>query len=96
MIPQVGNIYTYSEKFLPILYPDRMSAAEVGIMGATSTGFSREIAYWSRVIGKPVGVCNREAPFLVLSVEGNYLEVLSGVMRGWIINEKWLELEEAR
>jgi hypothetical protein len=29
-------------------------------------------------------------------MEGNYLEVLSGVMRGWIINEKWLELEEAR
>ena len=101
MLPlEVGKLYSCSKYFL-LLFPDKDTAADAattnraaaarrwGAAGATA-------AYWSKRFGKPVNYCDPKTPLLVLNTEQEYVEVLAGDKKGWIIYRDWLELEEIR
>ena len=67
----------------------------VEFFGTTEAATAAAVAaYWSKRFGKPVNYCNPETPLLVLSVKEEYIQVLAGDHKGWIINEDWLELKE--
>jgi len=100
---EVGKLYRCAVCFL-LLYPDKdtassaaadehHAAAEAAHATATAATTSAA-AYWSKKFDKPVNYCNPLAPLLVLSVKEQYIEVLAGDKRGWIINEDWLEIKE--
>ena len=99
---EVGKLYSCSEYFL-LLFADKDTAATVGgcggfLIGAATTQAGQATAlaaaYWSKKFDKPVSYCNPLTPLLVLSVKEQYIEVLAGDKRGWIINEDWLEIKE--
>jgi len=84
---EVGKLYRCSEYIL-LLFPDK-EAADVWTQGPSH-------AYWSKKFDrdKPVSHCNPLTPLLVLSVKEQYIEVLAGDKKGWIINMDWLEIKE--
>ena len=99
---KVGKLYSCSEYFL-LLFPDKdTAAAAVAALWQCTTPAPDAspigAAYWTRELarklGKPVNYCNPETPLLVLSVKEQYIEVLAGDHKGWIINMDWLELKE--
>jgi len=96
---EVGKLYSCSEYFL-MLYPDKdTAAADLGAAvegGVVRVAATTVAAYWSEVIGKPVSYCNPETPLLVLSVKEEYIQVLAGEQKGWIIYRDWLEIKEIR
>lgn len=51
-------------------------------------------SYWSNQFDKPVNYCNPETPLLVLSVKEEYIQVLAGDQKGWIIYRDWLDIGE--
>ena len=89
---EVGKLYSCSKYFL-LLYPDTVSASLTFEAGKISEP-SYAASYWSKRFGKPVSYCNPETPLLVLNTDKEYVEVLAGDKRGWIIYQDWLELKE--
>ncbi len=89
---EVGKLYSCSEYFL-LLYPDKDTAAIALAITATA---DEAAAYWNRKLQnhKPVSYCNPLTPLLVLSVKEQYIEVLAGDHRGWIIYQGWLKIKE--
>ncbi|NBV97689.1 MAG: hypothetical protein EBT30_09145 [Verrucomicrobia bacterium] len=91
-----------------MLYPDKETAAAVTVAAVTATSTTpfaaaaavRRVvavevaALWTKKLQKPVIYCNPETPLLVLNTKGEYIEVLAGDQKGWIINEDWLEIKE--
>jgi len=92
---EVGKLYSCSEYFL-LLYPDKDTASAVGTDAATSSPDGGAAAYWSKKFDKPVNYCNPETPLLALSVKEEYIQVLAGDKKGWIINMDWLEIKDIR
>jgi len=99
---EVGKLYSCSEYFL-MFYPDKETAAKsTGVWpdAATPAGgtaaASATCAYWTRKLGKPVSFCDPLTPLLVLSVKEEYIQVLAGDKKGWIINMDWLEIKDIR
>jgi len=101
---EVGKLYSCSEYFL-LLFPDKETAdlstaadpPEVAAaVPATAAGAAIAGAYWNRKLQnqKPVSYCNPETPLLVLSVKEEYIQVLAGDKKGWIINMDWLDIGE--
>jgi hypothetical protein len=96
---EVGKLYSCKRYYL-LLYPDREAAASraaaLGLEAAvaTTTAAASSAAYWSKEFGKPVSHCNLETPLLVLSADNEYVEVLVGDRKAWIINQEWLKIEE--
>jgi hypothetical protein len=94
---EVGKLYRCSEYFL-LLYPDKDTAAA----GGTAATYAEHhvptatAAYWSKKFDKPVSYCNPLTPLLVLSVKEQYIEVLAGDKKGWIIYQGWLDIKEIR
>ena len=90
---KTGKLYICEEYFL-LLYPDPETAAA----GATAVGGTAEAAaaadYWSNRFGKPVYYAEKKVPLLVLNNKKEYIEVLAGDKKGWIIYADWLELKE--
>ena len=90
----VGKLYSCSGYFL-FLYPDKKTAADIGFAAEHAAhDAERHAAYWTRVHRKPASYCNPETPLLVLSADKEYVEVLAGNKKGWIIYQGWLELKE--
>ena len=93
-----GKLYSCSKYFL-LLFPDKDTAATAattnravaarrwGAAGAT-------VAYWSKRFGKPVNYCDPKTPLLVLSVKEEYIQVLAGDQKGWIIYQDRLDIGE--
>ena len=95
---EVGKLYSCSEYFL-MLYPDKETAALSTAAGALAAGVGPAAAdYWNRKLQnqKPISYCNPLTPLLVLSVKEQYIEVLAGDKRGWIIYQGWLEIKDIR
>ena len=91
---EVGKLYSCSEHFL-MLYPDKETAvAGLHAIAQSSTRAAALAVYWSEEFGKPVIYAEKNIPLLVLNTEGEYVEVLAGDHKGWIINADWLELKE--
>ena len=106
MMLDVGKLYSCSGYYL-MLYPDKKTAtaASSAALAATATATTdaatpaiaaTAAAYWSKRFDKPVNYCNPETPLLVLNTEQEYVEVLAGDKKGWIIYRDWFELEEIR
>jgi hypothetical protein len=109
---EVGKLYSCSEYFLLLFPDkDTADAAEGDALYAELTDIFASAAapprlrvaaaaYWTREfarkLGKPISYCNPETPLLVLSVKKQYIQVLAGDKRGWIINEDWLEIKDIR
>jgi hypothetical protein len=89
---EVGKLYSCSKYFL-LLYPDTDSASLSFESGKISEPFHAAY-YWSKQSGKSVSYCNPETPFLVLSIKEEYIEVLAGDRKVWIINDDWLKIKE--
>ena len=92
---EVGKLYSCSGYYL-MLYPDKETAVFAGELGAdlVAANAAADAAYWSKRFDKHVSYCNTETPLLVLNTKGEYIEVLAGDKRGWIIYQGWLELKE--
>ncbi len=89
---EVGKLYSCSEYYL-MLYPDKEAAVAVdtcGIAGQPPAG----TAYWTRKLGKPILYVEKNVPLLVLNTKGEYIEVLAGDRKGWIVYRDWLEIKE--
>jgi hypothetical protein len=65
---------------------------DVAVTGRAETSAS----YWSKQFDKPVNYYNPQTPLLVLSVKEEYIQVLAGDKKGWIINMDWLEIKDIR
>jgi len=53
-------------------------------------------SYWSNQFDKPVNYYNPQTPLLVLSVKEEYIQVLAGNQKGWIIYRDWLNIKDIR
>ena len=106
---EVGKLYSCSGYYL-MLYPDKETAttpdAPISYV-AVAVRRKRAVplatvamsaASWSKTFDKPVSYCNTETPLLVLSADKDadkeYVEVLVGDKRGWIIYQDWLKIKE--
>jgi hypothetical protein len=95
---EVGKLYRCSEYFLS-LFPNKETAATAAISYpmlaiARQAAATATCAYWTRKLGKPVSFCDPETPLLVLSIKEEYIEVLAGDRKVWIINDDWLKIKE--
>ena len=95
---EVGKLYSCSAYFL-LLYPDKETAAlstapGVLAIGVPAAAAARSASAWSNQFDKPVSYCNPETPFIVLSTDKKYVEVLAGDRKVWIINDDWLKIKE--
>lgn len=102
MLPlEIGKLYSCSKYFL-LLYPDKEAAEAARVLADLDrwnapAGVVEHVAvadYWTKKLQKPVIYCNPETPLLILSADKEYVEVLAGDKRGWIINIDWLEIKE--
>jgi hypothetical protein len=76
-----------------------VAAAEISTAAIAATAAWRAEAscsYWSNQFDKPVNYYNPQTPLLVLSVKEEYIQVLAGDKKGWIINMDWLEIKDIR
>ena len=91
---EAGKLYICEEFFL-LLYPDPETAAAAANTTAADTTAAAVVAdYWSNRFGKPVLYAKKNIPLLVLNNKEEYVEVLAGDRKGWIVIEDWLELKE--
>ena len=100
---EVGKLYL-CEDYSLLLYPDPETAADtcdatgaVAIATAPSASTARAdaaAAYWTRKLGKSVSYTDKNIPLLILNNKKEYIEVLAGDKKGWIIYQDWLELKE--
>jgi hypothetical protein len=96
MMLEVGKLYSCSEYFL-LLFPDKDTARRCSAIAERDIRYADiDAAYWTRELGKPVSYCNPQTPLLVLSVKEQYIEVLAGDKRGWIIYQGWLNIKDIR
>jgi len=76
-----------------------VAAAEISTAAIAATAAWRAEAscsYWSNRLDKPVSYCNPQTPLLVLSVKEEYIQVLAGNQKGWIIYRDWLDIKDIR
>ena len=88
MMLEIGKLYSCEEYFL-MLYPDKDTAVEADEPTAAFLA-----AYWTRRLGKPVSYLEKSTPILVLNMEKNFVEVLGGDRKGWIIIKDFLNIKE--
>lgn len=92
---EVGKLYT-CEKFHLLFYPDpdtaAAAAAEHAHVAAAAAGAAA--AFWSNRLGKFVFYVDKNTPILILNNKEEYIEVLVGEKKGWIIYRDWLNLKE--
>ena len=96
MMLEVGKLYSCSGYFL-ILFPDKETAAAAATASAAAAVPAAAAlldAAWNRKHGKSVSYSDPKTPLLVLSVKEEYVEVLVGDKRGWIIYRDWLNIGE--
>ena len=108
MMLKVGKLYICEEYFL-MLYPDQeTAAAAIHADFAVTTAAERRgraacgggasasavAAYWSKRFGKPVLFSEKNIPLLILNDKEEYVEVLAGDKKGWIIYQDWLKIKE--
>ena len=89
---EVGKLYQCKDYFL-LLYPDpeTADAARVPLGGGEVVAAA---AFWSKRFGKPVLFSEKNIPLLILNDKEEYVEVLAGDRKGWIICEDWLNIKE--
>jgi len=95
---EVGKLYRCSEYFL-LLFPDKdTAAAAVAALWQCTTPAPDAspigAAYWTRELGKPVIYADKNIPLLVLNTKGEYIEVLAGDKKGWIVYRDRLDIKE--
>ena len=100
---EVGKLYLCEGYFL-LLYPDpetaiiaaaRTSAATAAAVVPTNVATAEGLAtYWSNRFKKPVYYTEKKVPLLVLNNKEEYIEVLAGDRKGWIIYQDWLGIKE--
>lgn len=88
---EIGKLYSCEEYFL-LLFPDK----ETGARADAATATVATVAYWSREFGKPVGYVDNNVPLLILNTNGEYIEVLAGDRKGWIVLKDWLKIKEIK
>ena len=89
---EVGKLYQCKDYFL-LLYPDpeTADAARVPFGGGEVVAAA---AFWSKRFGKPVLFSEKNIPLLVLNNKEEYIEVLIGDKKGWIIYADCLKIKE--
>ena len=89
---EVGKLYQCKDYFL-LLYPDpeTADAARVPLGGGEVAAAA---AFWSKRFGKPVLFSEKNIPLLILNDKEEYVEVLAGDKKGWIIYQDWLKIKE--
>lgn len=100
---QLGKLYFCSGYYL-ILYPDKEVATAASANGFGSSATAAEDSpsaasfadFWSRKLGKLVSYYSPRTPLLILSMENEFVEVLAGDKKGWIIFKDWLNIKEVR
>lgn len=101
---EVGKLYICEEYFL-LLYPDWEACATAAAVrvdaGKTASAAVRVDAaaeglatYWSKRFEKPVYYTEKKVPLLVLNNKEEYIEVLAGDKKGWIMVKDWLGIKE--
>ena len=96
MLPlEIGKLYICSGYFL-LLYPDKETAARTtGARAREEASAAAALAaYWTRELGKPVIYADKNIPLLVLNTKGEYIEVLAGDKKGWIVYRDRLDIKE--
>ena len=95
---EVGKLYLCEEFFL-LLYPDQeacATASSTAAAFAAGFGVAAGAAYWARILGKSVSYTEKKIPLLVLNNKKEYIEVLAGDKKGWIIVKDWLGIKEIK
>ena len=99
---EAGKLYLCEEYFL-LLYPDPETAATASTCDPSPTEFVRcrtaavtegLAAYWSKRFEKPFYYTEKKVPFLVLNNKKEYIEVLAGDKKGWIMVRDGLGIKE--
>lgn len=91
---EVGKLYSCKEFFL-ILYPDPdIAVAAERFLSPEAASDASDVAYWSNRLGKNVSYTEKNIPLLVLNNKKEYVEVLAGDKKGWIIFKDWLKIKE--
>ena len=94
---EVGKLYT-CEKFHLLFYPDPDTAAATTVAAADedadAPAAAAAAAFWSNRLGKFVFYVDKNTPILILNNKEEYIEVLVGEKKGWIIYRDWLNLKE--
>lgn len=80
---EIGKLYYCSEHCF-LLFPDK----EIAVALAAMT--PRVVDYWIKRVSLQISRCNPKTPFIVLSISGNYLEILFESKKGWIYLEPQL------
>ena len=89
---KIGKLYS-SEEYCLLLYPDKGTAT--GHAGADRHDVASALAtHWTKQLGKPVSYLEKSTPILVLNMEKNFVEVLGGDRKGWIIIKDFLNIKE--
>ena len=93
MMLVAGKLYVCEEYFL-MLYPDKKAAAGLRLRKSCAAEDGRwHAAFWSKRVGKPVSFIEKNIPILILNNEEEYIEVLAGDQKGWIIYVDRLNLK---
>ena len=100
MMLEIGKLYS-CEKYYLLFYPYLNTATVAAALAADDTAGSvaaaarqGAAAYWTRRLGKPVSYLEKSTPILVLNMEKNFVEVLGGDRKGWIIIKDFLNIKE--
>jgi hypothetical protein len=89
---EVGKLYSCSEYYL-LLYPDNETAWASQACGYEAAFLANRFASdLSRRLGKAITYCDPETPLLVLNVVDEYIEVLAGEQKMWIIDREWAHI----
>ena len=96
---ELGKLYACEEYFL-LLFPDQETAVAAAHRWVTAAGAAAApqapiaAAYWSKRFGKAVSYAEKNVPLLPLNNKEEYVEVLAGDKKGWIIFKDWLKIRE--
>ena len=95
---EIGKLYQCKDYNL-LLYPDPETAADAAAVAdvasvPTAATAAAGAVYWSKRFGKNVSYAEKNIPLLVLNNKEEYIEVLSGDKKGWIIYLDWLNFKE--
>jgi hypothetical protein len=93
MMLEVGKLYSCEDYFL-MFYPDKDTARAGAAAAAARLARAADAAFWTRRLRKPVSYLEKNISLLVLNMEENFVEVLAGDKKGWIIYEGWLKFRE--
>jgi hypothetical protein len=91
----VGKLYR-SEYYL-MLYPDKKTARfAASSFEVSARSAAKYVDLLNRDYRKKASVIKNKVPFLVLNISNEYVEVLVGDRKGWIVFAKSLRLKEIR